>query len=40
MDTDKKTKDFLSNYVQPSKGKRKKLRISFIGRKKVDRQLC
>ena len=39
MDTDRKTKDFLSSYVQPSKGKRRKFRISFIGRKKVDQKL-
>ena len=40
MDTDRKTKGFLSNCVQPSKGKRRKSRISFIGRRKVVQKLC
>ena len=30
MDTNRKTKGFLSNCVQPCKGKRRKSRISFI----------
>ena len=39
MDIDRKTKDFLSNCVQPSKGKRRKSSISFVGTKKVDQKL-
>ena len=39
VDTDMKTKGFLSNCVQPSKGKRRKSRISFIEKKKLDQKL-
>ena len=39
MDTDRKTKGFLSNCVQLNKDKQRKSRISLKKKKKVDQKL-